>query len=216
MTIPVGDGVVRDVLPALAEGGDDPWLHSGFLTAGLVDVQVNGAFGVDFARATPDDWLAVSRQLPASGVTAYVPTFITARVTELGVSLDRTSEAQVAQVAQAPGVPQARILGAHLEGPFISGLRSGAHDTALTVDPGPAELAELLSTSDRRAVLRIVTLAPERQGALEAIRRLAGAGVLVSLGHTSSPTCSTPCGGSTTGCRAWPAGSWRTRGSASA
>jgi N-acetylglucosamine-6-phosphate deacetylase len=153
------------------------------VTAGLVDVQVNGAFGVDFARATPNDWVTVSRRLPATGVTAYVPTFITAPVSELGVSLDRTSAAQRAQAATGP---QARILGAHLEGPFISELRAGAHDAGLMVDPGPAQLAELLATAERRAVLRIVTLAPERAGALDAIRALAAAGILVSLGHTDA------------------------------
>ena len=186
MTILVGDGVVRALQPGLADGAhaaDGPVLDSGFLTAGMVDVQVNGCFGVDFAHATGDEWLSASRALATTGVTSYLPTFITARLPELSGCLDRVWAARRAQV---PSLPHARILGAHLEGPFLSPLRAGTHDPDLMVDPGPDELAELLSSAERRAVLRMLTLAPERANALDAIRQLTAAGVLVSLGHTDA------------------------------
>ena len=200
-TIRVDTGVVREVVPGLVDPAEGIRLHDGFLTAGLIDLQVNGWHGVDFAEASPRDWRTVSQRLPSAGVTAYAPTFITAAVRQLADSLDRTFDARQAQEsAQSPlgghGEPgehgladggpagQARILGAHLEGPFISRLRAGAHNRSLMVDPGPAELAELLGSAQRRAALLIVTLAPERDGALDAIAALASAGVLVSLGHT--------------------------------
>jgi len=182
VTIEVHDGVIAEVRPGRTGGGRRD-LDGGFLTAGLVDLQVNGCFGVDFAHATADQWLTVSRRMATTGVTGYLPTFITAPVSELGVSLDRVS---AAQRAQHRTVAQARILGAHLEGPFLSTVRAGTHDPSLMGDPGSAELASLLGTAQRRAALRMVTLAPERATALEAIRRLADEGVLVSLGHTDA------------------------------
>jgi N-acetylglucosamine-6-phosphate deacetylase len=184
VTIAVSGGLIQGVQPASTGArAADIRLDSGFLTAGLVDLQINGSYGVDFAAARPDQWQMVSQALTATGCTAYVPTFITAPPAEMGACLDRTFQAQQ---AQTPGVPQARILGAHLEGPFISAQRAGAHDAGQMLDPGPDELAGLLATPQRRAALRILTLAPERQFALDAIRALTAAGVLVSVGHTDA------------------------------
>ena len=81
-------------------------------------------------------------------------------------------------------VPGARVLGVHLEGPFISPLRAGAHNKDWMTDPAPGAISDLLNAG--RGVLKIVTLAPELPGALDAITRLAEAGVLVSVGHTDA------------------------------
>ena len=80
--------------------------------------------------------------------------------------------------------PAARILGVHLEGPFISPLRAGAHNKDWIIDPSPGAIAELLDAGD--GILKIVTLAPERPGALAAIGLLAEAGVRVSVGHSDA------------------------------
>ena len=88
------------------------------------------------------------------------------------------------QAGQAGRVPGARVLGVHLEGPFISPLRAGAHNKDWMTDPAPGAISELLGAG--RGVLKIVTLAPELPGALDAITRLAEAGVLVSVGHTDA------------------------------
>ncbi len=186
-TVLVCDGRVLAVL----EGSTPPpdttsvvHLDDGFLTAGLVDLQVNGCYGIDFAAASPQDWQEISRRLLSTGVTAYVPTYVTAPVAELAESLDRTSAAMIAQARH--GEPVARILGAHLEGPFISPARAGAHDPELMLDPDEDSLGILLGSPARARALRVLTLAPERRYAIEAIRRLTAAGVVVSIGHTDA------------------------------
>jgi len=151
-------------------------LPDGVLTPGLVDLQINGAFGVDFADAQPHDWRTIRAALLRSAVTAFAPTLITATPARLAASLADVDAAAREQVHGA------RILGAHVEGPFLSPDYHGAHDPSLMRDPTPEALDVLL----RGPMPAIVTLAPERRHALDAIERLTAAGVLVSLGHTAA------------------------------
>jgi N-acetylglucosamine-6-phosphate deacetylase len=78
----------------------------------------------------------------------------------------------------------ARILGVHLEGPFLSPARAGAHRRDWMVPPSPGAVAELLDAG--RGLLRLVTLAPEADGALAAVAALSAAGVGVSVGHSDA------------------------------
>jgi len=171
--------VLTDVPPP---GPDHVALTEGILTPGLVDVQINGMYGVDFIAATDDEWESVSRRMTATGVTAYVPTYITAPVEELAAGLDRAAAAR----SRLEGSTAARIAGVHVEGPFLSRCQSGAHAPELMVDPTPDQLDVLLAGEAERGVLVLLTRAPERAHALEAIRRLCEAGVTVSLGHTDA------------------------------
>jgi N-acetylglucosamine-6-phosphate deacetylase len=92
---------------------------------------------------------------------------------------------RTAQVLPAlPDRPRARVLGIHLEGPFLAESRRGAHDAAFLVDPAAADVQDLLDAG--AGLLRLVTLAPERTGALDAVRVLSAAGVLVSVGHSDA------------------------------
>jgi N-acetylglucosamine-6-phosphate deacetylase len=176
---------VLDERPASAP--DHVELPTGLLAPGLVDIQVNGAYGVDFMAASPEEWETVARRLTETGVTAFLPTFITAPVEDLADALDRAAQARDALA----GTRAARVLGAHVEGPFLSPVWAGAHDPALMVDPTPERLDVLLSGEPRRRVLTVLTLAPEREHALDAIARLTGAGVVVSIGHTDATAAQT-------------------------
>ena len=155
-------------------------LDRGVLVPGLVDLQVNGCFGIDLADADPAGWERVVQGLPATGVTSFLPTFISAPLEALVAAMGRAAAARAATV----GAPRARILGVHLEGPFLSERRRGAHDPAHLVDPTPERVEWLLESG--AGLLRLVTLAPERQGGLQAIKRLAGAGIVVSVGHSDA------------------------------
>jgi N-acetylglucosamine-6-phosphate deacetylase len=157
----------------------DVVLPDGVLVPGLVDMQINGCFGIDFAAATPSDWEMVATRMPETGVTAFAPTFITAPVAELAASLGR-----LADVHAAPP-PGARVLGAHVEGPFLSEARRGAHNPAYLCDPSPDAVGTLIDAGPP-GTLAVVTLAPERTDALEAIKRLTDAGVMVSVGHSDA------------------------------
>jgi len=156
-------------------------LPEGVLSPGLVDIQVNGAFGVDFAAASDAEWVRVAQLMPSTGVTAFVPTFITASIQELSGNLAIYSALR-SRLDVAPGA--ARTLGVHLEGPFLAERRRGAHRAELLSDPEPALVAALLDAAD--GALTYMTLAPERAGALEAIAQLTSAGVRVALGHTDA------------------------------
>jgi N-acetylglucosamine-6-phosphate deacetylase len=157
----------------------DVVLPAGVLVPGLVDMQVNGSFGVDFAAATPSDWTMVAARMPETGVTAFAPTFITAPVADLAASLLHLSEVH----AEPPA--GSRVLGAHVEGPFLAERRRGAHNPAYLCDPTPDAVGALLDAA-LPGTLAMLTLAPERAHALDAIKRLTSAGVVVSVGHSDA------------------------------
>jgi len=142
---------------------------------GLIDLQVNGAAGHDLT-AEPEALWAVGEALTRYGVTAFLPTLVSP-------AWPVVERAQGAFAAGPPaGYAGATVLGWHLEGPFLSPLRHGAHDPAAlrAPDPGAAE-----GWSPDRGI-RVVTLAPELPGALEIVESLVAAGVVVSAGHSAA------------------------------
>src|SRR5579884_510915 len=145
----------------------------GFAVPGFVDIQVNGFGGVDFLDADAAAYRRAGDALLETGVTAYLPTLITSPEDQV-----------VAAMREVPfgdcGRP--RILGMHLEGPFLSPNRLGAHEASSRRDPDTALLRRLLDAGP----VRLMTLAPELQGAHELIGLLRREGVVVSLGHTDA------------------------------
>jgi len=142
------------------------------IAPGFIDLQVNGYASHD-AAAGADSIAALSDALPASGVTAFLPTLISAPV-EVGAAF----AAAVGAAAEAQG---ARVLGAHIEGPFLNPSFRGAHLREYLAEP-TAKNVDVIEA----ARPRLVTLAPELPGALGAIERLHGAGIVVSAGHTGA------------------------------
>src|SRR5438094_9617571 len=142
------------------------------IAPGLIDLQVNGFAGHD-AAAGADAIAAISKALPATGVTAFLPTIISAPV-EVGAEF----AAAVGAAAEAPG---ARILGAHIEGPFLNPSFRGAHLRAHLAEPTARNVDAVLAARPR-----LITLAPELPGALAAIERLQRAGIVVAAGHTGA------------------------------
>jgi N-acetylglucosamine-6-phosphate deacetylase len=145
---------------------------AGVAVPGFVDLQVNGFAGVDFAAADTEGYRRAGEALLATGVTAFRPTFITAPEEDL-----------VAALAAVPSVDVGpRILGAHVEGPFISPARLGAHPAEARRDPDAALMGRLLEAGP----VAHVTLAPELPGALELVEALVARGVLVACGHSDA------------------------------
>jgi N-acetylglucosamine-6-phosphate deacetylase len=177
--VEITDGVITEVGAGRPTGPGALQLPDGLLLPGLVDLQVNGYFGADFQTGDAADWALVAARLPSTGTTSFLPTLITAPV-------DRLTAALNAAAGFVPDLPAggARVLGVHLEGPFISPLRRGAHNQAWITDPTPQAIAGLIEAG--RGLLRLVTLAPERPGGLAAIRQLTEAGVVVSVGHSDA------------------------------
>jgi len=163
----VEDGVITAVRPAR---GPVPAL---VLAPGFIDLQVNGIGAIDVAGAAGADWDSLDRALLAQGVTTWCPTVVTAPLDALERSL-----AGIAEAARRPGGGRPAIAGAHLEGPFVA--VPGAHRPEFV--RGRVDLAWLDSLGD---TVRILTVAPELPGAIDAIAALSGRGVLVSLGHSA-------------------------------
>lgn len=157
-------------------------LEEGVLAPGLVDAQLNGAFGTDFADGDASAWDEILQRLPSTGVTSVVPTLITAPVPFLAERLGDVARRWPS--LSRPPRGRARVLGMHLEGPFLAPRRRGAHAAEHMVDPTPERLNALLAAAD--GALLYVTLAPEREGALDAIHRLVSAGVRVAVGHSDA------------------------------
>ena len=139
---------------------------------GFVDLQVNGYGGVDFLSASTDDYRRAGEALLLAGVTAYQPTFITSAEAV-------TVEALRTMPTNEPGP---RVLGAHLEGPFLSPDRPGTHPLEHLRSPDVALLDRLLDAGP----VTQMTLAPELPGADALVDRLRDRGVSVSAGHTNA------------------------------
>lgn len=164
------DGGVVDAV------GVSPAGRGGMAVAGFVDLQVNGFVGVDFTDADDEAYDRASAALARTGVTTFlvtVPTTAPARYdSALGAACRATRRR----------LPGARVGGIHLEGPFLSARRRGAHRSEWLRMPD----AKAVEAWMERAPVVLVTLAPELPGALELTRHLRAGGVVVSLGHTDA------------------------------
>ncbi|HEY2549353.1 MAG TPA: N-acetylglucosamine-6-phosphate deacetylase [Streptosporangiaceae bacterium] len=177
--VEVSGGRVTQVSRGRPPRRPDIELLSGSLLPGLVDLQVNGYYGIELMTAGLAGWQAVARRLPQTGTTAFLPTFITAPLAELTAALG--SAAAIMPALPAGG---ARVLGVHVEGPFLSPHRSGAHNPEWLIPASPAAVTDLIAAG--RDVLRLVTLAPEQAGGLAAVAQFCADGVLVSVGHSDA------------------------------
>jgi N-acetylglucosamine-6-phosphate deacetylase len=173
-TITFSEGMIERVTPGSDPGAD--LQADGTVLPGLIDLQVNGAYGYDFTNDA-STVLEVAARLPSTGVTAYMPTVITSHFEAYPSRLREFSQA-VDQVG--PG--GARVLGVHLEGPYLNPKRKGAHPSAYL---RPIDTEEIRRWSEPDLV-RIVTLAPELDGAADAVRMLRGMGKVVSAGHSDA------------------------------
>src|SRR5260370_20403098 len=176
------DGRIVAIGPGLPPyGRPDVHLYEGFLVPGFVDLQGNGYFGVELATADDDGWRTVARRLPETGTTAFLPTFITSPLQDMVSALRRAGKLSP---DFARGSGRARMLGVHLEGPFISPKRPGAHNPAWITSPDPASVEELIAAGSD--LLRLVTIAPETDGRLVAIKQFIAAGGRGSVGHSDA------------------------------
>jgi N-acetylglucosamine-6-phosphate deacetylase len=172
--VTVHDGRLTAIDTGVEPQTGDQELDVGFLAPGLIDLQINGYLGVDFANADSHGFATSLGQLARMGTTSCLPTIITAPVEDLLASLDR--------IAAAQDTCGTRILGAHVEGPFISVRRKGAHRAEIMRDPSDDVLEPFL----RHPLMALMTLAPERPGGMAAIARLAAAGKVASIGHSDA------------------------------
>ena len=166
-------------------GGADADRHAGdvWIAPGLFDVQVNGYGGIDFQKdgLTTGDLVSAARQLRNAGCTRFLLTLITDEWSRLVERLKHLRE-----LREQSAELQSSIAGWHIEGPFLStepGFH-GAHDPSLMCDPTPERVRELRWITGDDPLL--LTLSPERPGAIEAIELAVSRGIKISLGHTNA------------------------------
>jgi len=178
LTISWREGVITEMAPADAPPGLSRWI-----APPLVDLQINGFAGIDFQQddLTEDELLRAVDGLQQSGCTRFLLTLITDDWQRLTRRLHHLHRLR----SNHPRLRQA-IGGWHIEGPFLSpepGYR-GAHDPSRMLDPKPEHLTQLRSTVGSAPLL--LTLAPEREGAIDCIAGAANQNIVVSLGHTNA------------------------------
>jgi len=163
-----------------AAGGEERQVDAGggTLLPGFIDVHVHGGAGAQCNTADPDEIRRVAAFHARHGTTALLATTLPAPVEALVAA----GEAIRAVAGDGPNSGEARVLGIHHEGPFLNPARAGAIDPAHFVSPDRA-LAERLVDG---GTTRLVTLAPELDGAGEVIRAFTDAGTVVSLGHSDA------------------------------
>jgi len=157
-------------LPSVPDGAP-------IVAPGLIDLHVHGYAGCEPEKDLP----GMSRALAAAGTTAFLPTLFPDAPAPLGRQAERIWQRR----SEVEG--GARVLGLHLEGPFVNPARAGGLPAERLHAPSPAALRELLGPAAPEARgIRQVTVAPELPGAAELIAELARLGVRISLGHSAA------------------------------
>ena len=149
-----------------------------YVTPGLIDIHVHGGGGGDVMDGTVESLDKMSRTFSRYGTTAFLPATVTASRGELLRCV--TAMKQAAQ----SGTSGAQVVGLHLEGPFISKSKKGAQNPEHIRSASLDELEEIWGEAG--PLLKLVTLAPETEGALDAIQLLRSWGVTVSIGHSDA------------------------------
>jgi N-acetylglucosamine-6-phosphate deacetylase len=173
--IVVTDGVISGIERGNVHDGNLPSavIDAAIVSPGMIDLQVNGAIGKEVGT-DPRDIEEISMWMPSTGVTSWLPTIVTS-------ASDYYPRVFVAWSDLDPSIG-ATPLGLHLEGPFLSPQRKGAHQLRYIEAAGDTLFASWLDHDS----VKLVTLAPEREGGHARIRSLVDKGILTSLGHTNA------------------------------
>jgi N-acetylglucosamine-6-phosphate deacetylase len=170
--IDVAGNTVRAVGAGTPPGAVEHQL--GVVVPGFVDTHLHGGGGANFSAASAQETATAAALHRRHGTTTLIASLVTAAPDQL-----------LQQVrGLAADVRSGVLAGIHLEGPWLSVHRCGAHQPALMRDPDPAEIDRVLAAAD--GAIRMVTLAPERDGALAAIAQFTAAGVVAAVGHTEA------------------------------
>ena len=177
------EGVITEIgpMPPRAAMGGESW-NGDWLSPRGIDLQINGGLGLAFPELSTDDLprlLQLLEQLWRDGVEAIAPTLVTCGIVPL-----RRALSVLRQARSLHEQGRCRLLGAHLEGPFLATERRGAHPIEHIAQPCLAELERRITGFETE--ISLVTLAPEQAGAENLITHLNALGITVALGHTTA------------------------------
>lgn len=153
---------------------------NGLLAPGLIDLHIHGAAGHDVMESDSDALACIERFLFQHGVSSYLPTTVTAPMPATLAAVERLADA----IEEPTETDRAHPMGVHLEGPFLSHARRGVHPAEYLVEP-TMEIFERLWEA-ARGHIKMLTIAPELDGALKVIEEATKRGVCISLGHSDA------------------------------
>jgi len=155
------------------------------LAPGFLDIHMHGGAGLDVMRAAPSEMPRLSRFLTTHGVTGYFPTTVAAPLDATCTALEHLADSiEAGQASTNGGVVEARPLGIHLEGPFLSHKRRGVHPPEFLVAPTVEVFDRLWQAA--RGHVSMLTIAPEIPGAMEVIAEAVRRHICVSIGHSDA------------------------------
>jgi len=164
------DGVITSVNPGIHSNPDTT--INGVLIPGFIDIHCHGGGGHYFSAISPDSITAAINAHKKTGTTSLVASLVSESIEDLKAQIQRL----------IPFYNRGEIVGIHLEGPYLSHARCGAHEPSLLIDPTVEQLKELVVIG--QGSIKMITIAPELTGAQEAIEYLASVGVFAAIGHT--------------------------------
>ena len=175
----VDDGWIRVSGSTIEEIGTGPVagaadLGGRLVVPGFVDIHCHGGGGGSFTGTEVDQALAAIDTHRAHGTTTMLASLVSAPLEDLAKQISALAEL----------VTDGRLAGVHLEGPFLSAARCGAHDPAILRPPETAAVRQLLNAG--QGAVRMVTLAPELDNSVNAVRQLVDHGVIAAVGHTDA------------------------------
>jgi len=176
------DGDISEVgwEPLKNELGYDELSLDGYLVGpGFIDTHIHGFKGIDVMNASASDMVKLAKELTTRGVTSFIPTTVSAPHEDL-LKVCRV----VKEVMGFNDIYGARILGLHLEGPYINPEKAGAQNKDFIREPNITEFNQYLLESG--GFIREVTIAPELRGSLDFIKYVSSRGVVVQVGHTEA------------------------------
>jgi N-acetylglucosamine-6-phosphate deacetylase len=175
--IKAAGGVITAITENCAETPDSN--HSGTLIPGFVDIHSHGGAGFYFSDLSPENVAAARNTHLSHGTTTHIASLVTEPIGVL--------EEQILRLV--PMVNAGVFEGIHLEGPYLSHARCGAHEPSLLRSPDIDELSALLDAG--QGAITMITLAPELDGGIEAVEYLSSRGVTVALGHSQADATTT-------------------------
>ena len=193
----IADGCIEEIGSRDGRELNPKWklldLEGAVLVPGFLDIHIHGGAGHDVMEADAKGLPAVEQSLCQHGVTSYLPTTVTAPVDQTLAALGRLADAVEAADSRGPGNGlRARPIGIHLEGPFISHIRRGVHPPADLLLPTLEMFDRFWEAS--RGHIKVLTIAPELEGARAVIAEATRRGVCVSMGHSDADTTAAQAG----------------------
>lgn len=174
----IENGKIKEINPSNVNDTEVIDTEGLYLSPGFIDVHIHGAGGCDTMDGTVESINTIAKTIVEHGTTSFTPTTMTVAAEDIRKSM------KVIKKLKEEGTEGANVLGAHLEGPFISPKAIGAQNPNFLLAPSVENYNKIVG--DYGDAVVSITMAPEVEGAKELIKYLSDNGVTVSMGHTKA------------------------------